>query len=547
MSVFGSLFTAVSALSSQSQSLSMISNNIANVNTVGYKRTDAAFSSLVTSASRSTAYSPGSVRAVQNARIDQQGILQQSSSATDVAISGNGFFVVQDGTGFGSEPLYTRSGSFSEDSTGILKNTAGFTLMGWPLDQDGALPSGQADVSSLVPVDVAFLGGFTQPTSGMDLALNLNLNAQQADYPVTTGTSPDFSRSIRVFDSTGEGQDLVVNFKKHQSPTAIATGNEDITEIDGNLSNSANLDATDTFDITVGGVSKTITLDGDRGKLISDINSMVDADNNPLAFAEFNANGRLVIKARNLGDDLTLADGTGNPLNDGLGMASNIGTTTGPAAADVDLLTNTENTPNSEGWWEVEVLTPTGTLIEKGSINFDGKGRLNATKDNNGKVNVGLENIDFGNGSDPQDINFNIANFTQFSGEYNVIYTEQNGAELGLRTGVTIDNEGYVSAQFSNGQSTRIYKLPVATFANANGLAENTGNVFRETDASGEFNLREAGQGSAGSLESATLEGSNVDLADEFSKMIVTQRAYSAGTKVITTADEMTAELLRLR
>ena len=133
MSVFGSLFTAVSALSSQSQSLSMISNNIANVNTTGYKRTDAAFSSLVTSSGRSTTFSPGSVRAVQNARIDQQGILQQSASSTDVALSGNGFFVVQQGTSFGSEPLYTRAGSFTEDSTGILKNAGGFTLMGLSL------------------------------------------------------------------------------------------------------------------------------------------------------------------------------------------------------------------------------------------------------------------------------------------------------------------------------------------------------------------------------------------------------------------------------
>lgn len=545
MSVFGSLFTAVSALSAQSQSLGMISNNIANVSTTGFKRNDAEFSSLVTSESRSTAYSPGSVRATQNARIDQQGILQQSGSATDVAISGNGFFVVQQGTGFGAETAYSRAGSFSEDSSGTLKNTAGFSLMGWPLDQDGALPPGQADVSSLVPVDVAFLGGFTQPTSRMGLNLNLDASQKDVAYPPASGLSPDFSRSIRVFDSIGEGQDVVVNFKKHETPTAITTGTENLSEVDGNLSSDPNIDATDQFDVTVGGVTETITLDGDVGKMLKDINSMVDGDANPVAFAELNSNGRLVIKSRNLGDDITLTDGTGSPLADGLGMGT--GTTTAVAAGDVDLITPLEDTANTEGWWQLEVRTPGGDLIDSGSVNFTGDGQLNATPDGDGRVNMALDGIGFGNGSDPQDINFNIANFTQFSGEYNVIGTEQNGAELGLRTGVSIDKDGFVSAQFSNGQSAQIYKLPIATFANVNGLAELTGNVFRETDASGEFNLREAGQGSAGVLESATLEGSNVDLADEFSKMIVTQRAYSAGTKVITTSDEMTAELLRLR
>jgi len=129
MSVFGSLFTAVSALNSQSQALGMISNNIANVNTVGFKRTDAAFSSLVTNVSRSTTYSPGSVRAIQNARINQQGIMQQSSSSTDIALSGNGFFVVQPNLDGNQEVFYTRAGSFSEDATGILTNTAGYALM----------------------------------------------------------------------------------------------------------------------------------------------------------------------------------------------------------------------------------------------------------------------------------------------------------------------------------------------------------------------------------------------------------------------------------
>lgn len=524
----------------------MISNNIANVSTVGYKRTDAAFSSLVTSASRSSLYSPGSVRAEQRARVDQQGILQQTGSTTDVAISGNGFFVVKRVVDPAAEPLYTRAGSFSESAAGVLQNTAGFFLYGWPLDQDGNLPSSQADISSLVPVDVAFLGGLTQPTSTAQLALNLKSTQAQAAFPVTAGFSPDFSRGIRVYDSLGASQDVTLNFKKHVSPTATTTGTTDLSAIEGPLDGQLGITAGDAFDIDVGANTATVTITAnmDLGGLLSTINALVDGNGDRYVFADLDSNGQLRFKARNIGDDITLAENTNTPLAN-LGLAGSVGLTAAPASPN--LLATPDEVPNTEGWWHLEIVAPNGSVLTSGSINFDGSGQLNADPDTAGAVNIALNDIDWGNGSDPQDLNFNIASFTQFSGDYNVIFSRQNGAELGLRTGVTIDREGSVIALFSNGQTQALYQLPLATFANVNGLSEQTGNAFRESDESGNFNLREAGQGSAGLIENSTLEGSNVDLADEFSKMIVTQRAYSAGTKVITTADEMTAELLRLR
>ena len=562
MSVFGSLFTAVSALAAQSQSLGMISNNIANVNTVGYKRTDAAFESLVTNVSRNTLYSPGSVSVVQNARIDQQGILQQSSSATDIALSGNGFFVVQKSTDLGSEPLYTRAGSFSEDDTGVLRNTAGFALMGWPLGKDGSLPASQADISSLVPVDVAFLGGLTQPTSTASLGVNLDSTQAQTAYPIAAGFSPDFTRDIKVYDSLGEGHNLTVNFKKETSPTATTVGTTDLSGVVGPLAGNFGIVAGDNFDISIPGavfpvgtgpaapaIRMTIGATTTVADLIAQLNAVQDVNNNPLVFASLDSNGHLSIKARNLNQNITLADGpsAGVPLTD-LGLAP--GVTAAPAVAPATaMLTGSAppNTPNTEGWWDVEFVSPTGATVKAGSVNFGGDGRLNAALDTTGKANIDLPNIDWANGSAQQDISFDIAGFTQFSGEYNVVSSNQNGAALGLRTGVSIDADGFVTAQFSNGQSSKIYKLAVATFANPNGLDELTGNVFRQSDSSGDFNLREAGKGSAGTIQGGALESSNVDLADEFSKMIVTQRAYSANTKVISTADQMTQELLALR
>ncbi|TVQ85156.1 MAG: flagellar hook protein FlgE [Micavibrio sp.] len=539
MSIFGSLFTAVSGLASQSQSISMISNNIANVSTVGFKRTDAAFSSLVTTANNSTAFTPGSVRTVQKGRVDQQGILQQSNSATDVAISGNGFFVVRNDLGVNGETLFTRAGSFAEDQNGILRNSAGFFLMGWPLDQDGNLPGAQADISSLVPVNLDTLSSLAQPTTRGALGLNLNANQTQTAYPVAAGTQPDFTRNLRVFDSLGSAQDLTINFVKHASPTATVTSTVDITE--------AALVAGDQFTIDVGGTGGvTITLDGTLGGLLNDLNAIVDGAGEPLVFANTNASGQLQIKARNLGHDITLTDQPpGNPLTSYMGLGTAIGTTAAPTAPD--LLAALDTTPNTEGWWQMEIVSPTGVVLESGSLNFTGTGQLNTAPDADGNVLLNLANIDFGNGSALQDIDLNIAGFTQFSSPFNVVFTQQNGAELGMRNGVSIDDNGVVSAQFSNGQSRAIYKLPLATFPNPNGLDAVTGTAYRESDTSGGFNLREANQSGAGMVEAGALEGSNVDIAEEFSKMIVTQRAYSANTKVITTTDEMTAELLRLR
>ncbi|MCC2662522.1 MAG: flgE, partial [Geminicoccaceae bacterium] len=135
---------------------------------------------------------------------------------------------------------------------------------------------------------------------------------------------------------------------------------------------------------------------------------------------------------------------------------------------------------------------------------------------------------------------------SQFASDYNVAFVIQNGAEVGDLNGVTIDDEGFVIATFTNGATQKIYKLPLATFANPLALDPRTGNVFVQTAASGEFNLRSAGEGGAGVVSPSALEAANVDLADEFTKMIVTQRAYSANARIITTADEMLDELIRI-
>ena len=592
MGLFGSLFTGVSALNAQSQATAIISNNIANVNTTAFKRSEASFNSLVTTGSRSSRYSPGTVSVNRIQRVDQQGSVQQTSSSTDAAISGNGFFPVKRSTDFGQEFLYTRAGQFSEDSNGLLRNASGFVLYAWPVDAEGDLPANQGDLASVVPADVAFLGGLTRPTTGAELAINLNADEESYD-PHTLGTpaqlpvtelSAHFSRGLTVYDELGSAQTITLEYRKIVGPMAHFTSNANqVLELDDVLAGGGGatgllggIDDNDTFTVTVDGDTETfefVDVEGTANPGSNEIVTVKDYITQIEAFggggileAKLTTSGQLLVQAVDPSESVTIANGNGTPLSgaDSLLIIQDPSSASYTFDPDFDVTTGAPHgqpyptqdgfpqfgnltNPNTQGWWELTVLHPDGSAITQGLLNFDGSGNLNAAKDSEGNIDIELTGIDWGNGSTVQDFDIDISRFSQFAGNYDVIFSDQNGAELGLRTGVEINRDGEVIARFSNGASATLYQIPLITFANQNGLDEDSGTAYSENDESGEENLREAGTGGAGFLESSTLEASNVDLADEFAKLIVAQRAYGAGTRTINTVDQMTEDLLRLR
>jgi flagellar hook protein FlgE len=135
---------------------------------------------------------------------------------------------------------------------------------------------------------------------------------------------------------------------------------------------------------------------------------------------------------------------------------------------------------------------------------------------------------------------------TQFAGDFAISFIDQDGVRFGAFTNVSIDEDGVVSALFDNGERLDIYQLALARFSNPNGLQPSNGNAYFQTARSGDVLLLQANTGGAGTIESQALETSTVDLAEQFTNMIVTQRAYSANAKIITTADEMLEELIRV-
>ncbi|HRQ60592.1 MAG TPA: flagellar hook-basal body complex protein, partial [Alphaproteobacteria bacterium] len=414
MGLFGSLFTGVSALGAQSQATAMISNNIANVNTTGFKRSEASFNSLVTTEGRSSRYSPGTVSTNRIQRVDQQGSISQSTSSTDASISGNGFFAVKrDGSNSAlTEYLYTRNGQFSEDAEGFLRNSAGFYLYGWPIDVDGNLPANQGDLTSLVPVDVAFLGGLTRPTTTAELAINLDSAETDQSLTGALTSAVDFQRGLTVYDSLGSPQPITFEFVKTYGPMGTA------------FSATTNYSATDEL------VADLALTDGDQFTVASEgegpftyeiwdgvgvapagavrtIGDIIQAIEND--FTELEAfignNGELVIQRISFiggAETVTIAEvGAGTALAD-LGFTAGVYTSDdmnsatysngGPAdnpSYSGEEFPAFQNYPgnvnyNGRGWWQVTIRDPLNNQLTRGLINFNADGTINALADADG-------------------------------------------------------------------------------------------------------------------------------------------------------------------
>ena len=431
MSLYGALYTGVAGLSANSRAMATTSTNIANVNTVGYKSSKSEFSTLLASSAGANSAS-GSVKAVTLKGVTQQGNLAQTNSATDLAISGQGFFVVTNTPVQNpsvTELLYTRAGSFQKDADGFLRNAGGYYLQGWTLDANGNVPTNANDMSL---VNLGNVTGTALPTTAASLRANL-----QSTTPVTAGyvvgamnsgaTSPQYETSVEIYDSQGSARPIRLAFVK----TAANTWAYEVI-YDGNVAD-------------IGG-----------------------AGSNPIASGNMTFN----------------TDGT-------------IATPTPPLAVNIP-------------------FAPTSGLSPQ-SIDFD-----------------------FGTPG--------LANgFTQFDTTSTLYGSTVNGSLFGGLTGVRVDDQGYVVALFNNGIERKLYKLPLATFLNPDGLGALNGNAYRDTTESGGPSFKNPNVGGAGAISNLALEQSTVDLAKEFSDMIVIQRAYSAASKIITTADEMLDELTRLK
>jgi flagellar hook protein FlgE len=469
MSISSALLAGVSGLTANSSALAAISDNIANVNTIGYKRADTQFEDLVTASSGlKGSYTAGGVAAVTRNLLTQQGEFASTASPTDMAINGQGFFVVTTdptGTSATSPRDFTRAGSFTPDKQGYLQNSAGFYLQGWLVDANGDINTDPSDITKLQTININSQAGAAGATTAVSINANLNADTtvsaaaatynaataagSMAAYSPTSGTGvkPDFTIPMTVTDSQGGSHSVELRLLKSSTPNQwnyelVSSPATDVVEGAG-------------------------LHDGQLGTGV-------------LAFTP---SGQL---------DPTATTGILNGTSPSLAIGAS-GTT--PAANAVSWATS---------------LGISGQTIA---------------------LNLGVA----------------PGGMTQYASDSVVQSTTNNGVNYGNLAGISIDEQGFVTATYDNGVTRKIAQVAIATFPNADGLKPISGDAYQVSLASGTYNLKTPGTGGAGKVESSQLENSTVDLSTEFTGLITTQRAYSASSKIITTTDEMLQELIDIK
>lgn len=596
MGLFSSLYTGATGMMAQAQSTSAVSTNIANANTTGYKKTDITFKELVLNErAPSSTQAAGSVLTDKNLRVDRQGNIINTSSSTDIAVVGNGLIPVKTNADTNAPLLYTRNGAFSDDSEGLLRNSAGFVLHGWQFNDQGELPSNLNDTNILVPIDLDLFDTQPLPTTNIEISMNVSADETAIDthglaVPSELPASAEpahFARTFTVFDGQGAARDMTFEFRRIVGPMAHFTSGLPIsfantTSLVGPTSITPGIaagdilqltDGTNTLDVTFANAPADITLNeaNTMDDVLNVINNFTPGGTAPFD-AELTTNGNLLVRSTSPTANLDISGSTpavigGTGLNivpdpgDGdfvyepeasltANGAANPNQTDFPAFADTA-------TPNPRFWWELRVTTAdpanpaTGPQVEisKGHLNFNGDGTLNVQLDANGEANINLGSVNFDNTDTSEDtaITVDITRFSQFSGPFTVINSDQNGAGIGSRSSVEIDADGLVLGNFTNGEQRALYKIPLVMFNNENGLNDLSGTVFEETQFSGTPTLAEAGTGGGGLFNPASIENANVDIASEFGTLIVSQRGFTANSQVFQAVDEMTQTLARIK
>lgn len=421
MSITKAMWTGVSGLGAEGGALGVIGDNIANGNTVGFKASRALFEDVLGGAIGSNV--GGGVRMARAQQIFGQGSIVNTGQATDLAISGDGFFVVKGALGGINGDFYTRAGQFTPDNQGFLVNPQGLKLQGYGVNPDGTISGKMGDIQlPTTPIPA-------KATTMFEVQANLDPTATPPALPWdpnNAAATSNFSTPMTVVDSLGASHQVDVFYVKTPAGWdyhVVADGDE----------------------ITGGTPGTQVEIGGPGGQLT------------------FDTNGNL-----------------------------------------------------------------TGQTMTSASFDFIG-----ATAGQNVALNFGtLGTMD---------------GITQTSGASTNTNFDSDGYAAGLLTGVKIEPDGTVMGTYDNGEQMALAQVATAKFASNDGLDRAGGNCWVKTRESGDAVVAAAGTGGRGSLVAGALEQSNVDIAEQFVRMISHQRSFQANSKTITTADEMLQEVVNLK
>jgi len=652
-----SIYTGVTGVSSHQTRMAVISNNIANVNTTAYKGERANFTDIMSKTihggspegAEISATNPNQVgRGVGISSVDTiqgQGTLQSTGIETDLAIDGDGYFVVSDG----DQKLYTRDGTFAFDTQGRLYDPGtGLLVQGNMAGADGAFNAELSDIA--IPLDRE-----SPAVATTTIRLSGNLDAsgsgkEDSNWSATTsfGIPAQLSTSANpVFpldlSASGGGIKISISDNGQITQTVLEVPSKPYTDmpeligelngqisINGGLKNRVQFKSNDLGQLVLrtvsGGPDVSLSIDNadpainivsamgfvaadvQNGGAVSETTLLNDlanisqelTDGDVLRFSGMKPNGE------RFSGNFTFVQGETETVGDFLNSISNVyggvdteidtqsgnlvlkETSTGDQVAGIDLQVALLDSDNNSGLFgdesPFEFSTNTQVFDEKGephsltltftksSIdnNWNWVAMVNSVAPqagNNGTVTFNQDGTlanfettdgfpitfkpDEGTSELKLEIGANstgrLGGLTQFVASSTASVREQDGRASGTLQSVDILTDGNIVGLFSNGQSEDLARVALASFGNENGLLRQGDNMFGETEASGEATIGVAGTTVQGSINSGQVEMSNVDLANEFTNMIVTQRGFQASARSITTADELLTEVVNLK
>lgn len=554
MGLFGAMTTAVAGLRAQSFALENVSGNIANSQTTGFKRVDTTFADLVPDSLPQLQLS-GGVIARSRGTNNVQGDIQNSSVNTFMAINGDGYFIVQKPSGFPDGTpvfegvdLFTRRGDFQLDRDGYLVNGTGYYLKVLRVD------STTGNVIGSVPEVLRFSNDFlpAQPTTLIEYRANLasyprtaesdpdtpgseRLNPAAFSFdPTTAGTGtvvandvPTFvaqtiaGGAITVYDSVGSPINVQLRWAKLPNDPAVATGTVD-------LNPPVDLSGfdTETVTVSVNGTNTVLTINtttlSDSDELIAAINAIAGIS------AGLNGADQIEITGDNPNTNFTIT--YSDPA---------IGTAIGLPGA-------TYQSTDTRSWelFYLEDANAVGTNVAWRNVGqtytFNASGQMTSATQSVNLTGVTINGVPLGDVT----ISHGAAGITQFAdvnGTAQVNLLRQNGYPAGELQTISVNEKGRIIATYSNGRTLEMAEIVLAGFNADNSLKRLDGGAFEATSESGP-----AQYGASGKIIGKALEGSNTDIADEFTKLIVTQQAYAANTRIVTTSDRMLQETLNL-
>ncbi|NTW86296.1 MAG: flagellar hook-basal body complex protein [Holophagaceae bacterium] len=562
MSLYSAFYSGLSGLSTNSSALNVIGNNLSNINTVGFKGSDMTFRDIFSTAGASSTQGNGNPiqfgLGVQMNSVNQnfaQSSFQSTGNALDMAIQGNGFFTLQ--TASGSQ-VFSRAGNFTRNSDGYLVASDGANVMGW--NRTGANGAGSVvTTGAAVPIQISAATAGAQATA--NVGLNVNLNAS-ADLGST------YSSPVQVYDSLGHVQNMVVTYTKAteaQSPSTSLSFSG--VNLDPTTATAGTAGPTPGFVYDSQGVKHTLaityTKTANANEWTYDITDAFPGAPASVGSGTINwATGSASVVTVAAPLTVTSASSVASTIAFSPSNFSN--NSTGNTAGT---LTEVGGNPTGNLTWTYNVrdaaVNPDGTprtavLPVDGLLGFDASGNLvqmgvkgapinNPTTKNNPVITIpwltGTSNT----------ITLDImgatgtSNFTGLSSANATISSTQDGYPAGTLQSMTVDQDGIISGTFTNGQILNLAQLSLSSFTNTNGLQQSGNNHWSQTLASGAPTIGVANAAGRGGILGSNLELSNVDVASEFTKLIVSQRGYQANAKIVTTTDELLQVTLNLK